>query len=163
MLLHKSAKLAADISKWIAAAILAALTLTMIAQVFFRYVLNSSLSWTDEFGAYFLAWGAFFGSVTVLFEGKHLAISALVDRLKPPASHIVKIAAYLFTLAFVAILILYGTPMMLKSLNIYAVTIRVSKAVIYSCVPLSSILMALVLLDIIVEECKELFIKEANE
>lgn len=42
----------------LAAALLAAMVVMVIAQVFFRYVLNDSLGWTEELAKYLMVWVA---------------------------------------------------------------------------------------------------------
>jgi TRAP-type C4-dicarboxylate transport system permease small subunit len=46
-------------------------------QVIFRYVLDSSLSWSEEFSRYAFIWAIFLGAGSVVRRGQHMAVEAL--------------------------------------------------------------------------------------
>jgi len=133
------------------------LVFTMILQIFFRKILNNSLSWTDEFASYMLVWIALFGSVMALFEGKHIAINLLVKKLRYPFSNICRITAYLVMIIFCLLIFFYSIPLLQKTLNVYAISLRVSKAVIYSALPITMFGMILILINDILNEIIFLF------
>ena len=56
--------------------------LVMLAQVFFRYVLNSSLQWSEELAVWGMIWMVFVGSVLLMRRSEHISITTLV-RLAP--------------------------------------------------------------------------------
>jgi len=147
-------KVVTKASEIIATIITGALAVTMLLQIVARKIFNSSLSWTDEFGSFMLVWIALFGSVIVLYEGKHLAIDAVVSKLKKPWINIVKIAADIFTLAFVMSLFIYGIPMAIKTLDVYAISLHISKGIIYSIIPITALFMSLILFDDIYKQIK---------
>ena len=45
--------------------------LVMLAQVFFRYVLNSSLQWSEELAVWGMVWMVFVGSVLLVRRSEH--------------------------------------------------------------------------------------------
>ena len=44
----------------------------VLVGVFYRYVVDSALSWYDEFAGYILVWLTMYGSVVGLARGKHI-------------------------------------------------------------------------------------------
>jgi TRAP-type transport system small permease protein len=67
-----------------AALLYAAMMVIAFTQVFYRYVLGSPLTWTEEIARYAFVWLVFLGAaVTLLRTGQdgHIALTFLVDRL----------------------------------------------------------------------------------
>ena len=56
----------------------------VLGAVFFRYVLNNSLSWSDELVRYLFVWFSLVGSALVLREREHIRVEYFVEKL--PAS-----------------------------------------------------------------------------
>jgi len=48
-----------------------------VIQVFFRYVVQSSLGWSEELSRYLFVWLIFIGSAVALPKGFHIAIDML--------------------------------------------------------------------------------------
>jgi len=94
--------------EWWAMFLLAALTTVVCAGVFFRYVLNASLVWYDEFASYMLVWLTFYGSVVAQYHGRHINFELLVDKLKPQARRVADIISELAVLGFQFVLFYYG-------------------------------------------------------
>lgn len=53
--------------------------ISMAAQIFSRYVIGSSLVWSEELARYALIWSAMVGSAVAYREGSHIGITLLVD------------------------------------------------------------------------------------
>ena len=97
-----------DVVEWFAVSLLVGLTVVVCLGVFFRYVLNSSLVWYDEFASYLLVWLTFYGSVVADYHRKHIGFDLLVGKLAPPARRIADIVAELAVLGFQFVLCWYG-------------------------------------------------------
>ena len=78
------------------------------AQVFFRYVLNHSLFWSEELARYILVWLTFLGATAAYRRGAHPRIDLFVSRLGPGGMRAMRIAAHLVAMAFCALLVVYG-------------------------------------------------------
>ena len=63
------------------AAIFAAMCAVGLLQVFNRFVLNESLSWSEEFQIYCHVWIVFLGIPIAYNRGAHLAVESLKERL----------------------------------------------------------------------------------
>jgi TRAP-type C4-dicarboxylate transport system permease small subunit len=98
--------------EWWAVCLLAGLALIVCLGVFFRYVLNSSLAWYDEFASYMLVWLTFYGTVVADYRRRHIGFELVVDKLAPAARKLVDVAAELAVLGFQVVLFYYGWVLM---------------------------------------------------
>lgn len=80
--------------------LLIALYLLLITQVFFRYVLNSPLGWSEELARFCFVWMIFIGSAYLAGRNAHIAVSFIVDRCPPAVARwIIRSAAAVFLAA----------------------------------------------------------------
>ena len=70
------------------AAIFAAMCLVGLLQVFNRFVLNKSLSWSEEFQIYSHVWIVFLAIAIAYRRGAHLAVESLSSMLPPRARRV---------------------------------------------------------------------------
>ncbi len=59
------------------------ISVVIIAQVFSRYVLGSSISWSEELARYLMIWMALVGASVAVRQGAHVGVTLLVERLGP--------------------------------------------------------------------------------
>lgn len=94
--------------EWWAVCLLVALTVVVCLGVFFRYVLNDSLVWYDEFASYLLVWLTFYGAVVAHYHQRHIGFDLLVEKLAPLARRVVDVVAETAVLGFQFVLFYYG-------------------------------------------------------
>lgn len=94
--------------EWWAVCLLAGLVVVVCLGVFFRYVLNSSLTWYDEFASYMLVWLTFYGMVVADYHGRHIGFDLVVNKLAPPARKVIDVIAEIAVLGFQFVLFYYG-------------------------------------------------------
>lgn len=98
----RASSLAAE--DWLGIALLVAIMVAMALGVFYRYVLNDSLSWTEEFARYGLIYITFVGTSTAIRRRTHVRVD-LVDLLLADAfRRVLRWAVDLATLCFLAYL-----------------------------------------------------------
>ncbi len=82
----RSTGVLARISLWIAGTGLVIMTAIIAAQVFWRYVLNDSIVWTEPASVMIMGWFIFLGAAVGIREGYHLSFDILLyvlpDRVK---------------------------------------------------------------------------------
>lgn len=86
----------------------AAMVGVVAAQVFFRYILNQSLFWSEELARYILVWLTFLGATVAYRRGVHPRIDLFGSRLGPLAARTLRIAAHLLAMAFFGLLVVNG-------------------------------------------------------
>nr|WP_245941306.1 TRAP transporter small permease [Cereibacter changlensis] len=68
----------ARIALWVAGTGLVLMTVFVFAQVFVRYVMNSSLQWAEPASVMIMAWFIFLGAAVGVREGYHLSFDVLL-------------------------------------------------------------------------------------
>jgi TRAP-type C4-dicarboxylate transport system permease small subunit len=71
---------------WLAGAGLVLMTALILAQVFFRYVLNSSIIWSEPAAVILMGWFIFLGAAVGIREGYHLSFDILLWSCRRAAS-----------------------------------------------------------------------------
>lgn len=128
--------------EWWAGILLVAMVVVVTAGVFYRYVLNSSLVWYDEFASYLLVWLTFYGAVLATQRGIHIEFDTLVRRLEPGPRRAVEAVSGLCSLAFHVILFAYGIVLTRSMGAETAISLPwVRMAWVYSALPISGALM----------------------
>ena len=89
---------------WIGIALFWALSLIVFAQFVTRYVLNDSLSWTEEVARYFLMVLTFVGAVTVTRKRTHIAVEVLEYYLPGLSGQILRFVVDVLTVGFIGLL-----------------------------------------------------------
>lgn len=86
-------------------------TLT-IAQVAFRFVLNSPLVWSEEVVRILLVWMTFIGAAVVCWDGRHLNVDVLYNRLPTGLRRVMRVFNAIVGIGFLAALAWYSIPLM---------------------------------------------------
>jgi TRAP-type C4-dicarboxylate transport system permease small subunit len=94
--------------EWWAVFLLVAMVTLVCLGVFFRYVMNSSLSWYDEFASYLLVWLTFYGTVVADYRRRHIGFELIVDKLPPLQRRVVDGIAEIAVFGFQFVLCYYG-------------------------------------------------------
>lgn len=115
----------------------------VLAQVFFRYVLNDPLVWSDELARYLFVWTAFLGWIIAARRRSHLSIGMLVAKLPPRAAAACRVAGALVAVAFAGVLGWYGWRIMVRNLDVDTTALPLSMGVVYAIVPLAALAVAL--------------------
>jgi TRAP-type C4-dicarboxylate transport system permease small subunit len=73
--------------------------------VFFRFVLNNALSWTDELGRYMMIWVGFFGCYLAARDNSHVGVEMFIDLFKPGVKRAFQVIARLVVIAFLVVIL----------------------------------------------------------
>ena len=119
----------------LAAGFLAAMTVIVLMQVFFRYVLNNSLTWTEEVAKIMMVWSAFLVAPWAYRMGANVSIDMLAAALSRGARLLLRLALNLLILWIVAIFFAESLEFWERGLTVRAATMPVQMAWFYSVVP----------------------------
>ena len=90
---------------WISLVLFWALAIIVFLQFFTRYIMNDSLSWTEEIARYGLMWVTFIGGIMVTRRNTHIAVELMSNVMKPgPARVALLITVDVIKLGFFALL-----------------------------------------------------------
>ncbi len=132
-------------TEWLAVALLVAMTVVVVAAVFFRYVLGDSLVWYDEGASFLLVWLTFVGSVAVARRRRHISFELFVERRTPGVRRLLEVAAELCILAFQLVLVIFGWNLVDRMGDETAASLLwVRMGWVYAVLPVTGLLMALV-------------------
>ncbi|MRG87265.1 TRAP transporter small permease [Salinibacillus xinjiangensis] len=92
--------------RYLCSFLLLVIVVVTLLQVFFRFVLDSPLTWTDELSRLLLVWVVFLGVGVVSFDDKHLAVNMLQENMSPRVHLITTFIMRIIIMIFLVILIL---------------------------------------------------------
>ena len=124
-----------------------ALTITVGLQVFFRYVIQSSLIWSEEISRYFLIWVSFLGASIALRKQSHINVSMLLDFLTKRGFGIAAILSYTISLVTLLVLSYFGSVIALRNMHQLSVVTKVPMGIVYLCIPIASLLMLVQIME----------------
>lgn len=128
----------------------AALTAVVAVGVFFRYVLNDALAWSEEVAKFAMVWLTFTGAPLALAAGGHVAIEALPRLLPPRARHLLLACVLAIVTAVLAVLVWRGTTFAWNGRQQVAAMLGdVSMAWIFAAIPVGSLVMASLALELL--------------
>ncbi len=127
----------------IAAALLFAIFLVVLAQVFFRYVLGRPLVWTEEAARYLYVWTCYLGAAAAYHRGIHVRIGVVADRLPGGLRPTVELAGLACTGLFLAVFVAQAAHLAWLSRSTPAITLPIPWSAIYGAAVLSGALMLL--------------------
>jgi TRAP-type C4-dicarboxylate transport system permease small subunit len=131
--------------EWLAVLMLILMVVVVCLGVFFRYVLNASLVWYDEFASYLLVWLTFYGCVVASFRKRQIGFEVVVEKFSPGLRRLFDFIAECFVLVFQVVLLYYGWELVQKMGEESAVSLPwVKMGWVYSARPITGALMLLV-------------------
>ena len=140
------------LARGVAIALATGILLILCAQIFFRYVLNSSILWSEEVATWSLIWLVFIGAAAIMRRWEHVQIPMLIQRLPLGIRPGVIIFAKLATGVAVALVAYYGLQWVLGPVHIRSQTSGISTRWIKLAVPIGAGLMTLFALRCALED-----------
>lgn len=151
---------------YIGICIFVVLIVACVTQVFFRFVLNNSLSWTEELARYCFIWMHMLGASLLIETGGHATVTAVLDLLHGAVRKIVDLIIEL-VIFFDGTMMLYaGIQLSYSSRNNLSTAMSVPMWCINSSVAVGGILLmfqALVAIAVILLEKDYSNKKEAEQ
>ncbi len=120
---------------------LATMLVTMLLNIFFRYVLYKPFFWSDELNNYLFIWMAFLSSAYVMGNDAHVRVDAILTRLPQVIQHIIKLVMDLIMLVMF-VLYIHPSLRMLGNLR-RSNMMRIPLKYVYVIMPISFALMSI--------------------
>lgn len=131
----------------VAGGLLAAMLIMILLQVFFRYVLNDSLTWTEELSKYAMVWVACLVAPWAYRENLNVSIELFADALPKSLLRLSQILITLLVMLISVMFLKYSIDFWISGLSITASSVPVKLAVFYSCIPFMFVALFLVGLE----------------
>lgn len=130
-------------------AMMAVIAVVVAVSVFWRYVLNDALSWSEEIAKYAMIWLAFAGSPLALPVGGHVGVDVLPGLLPRAARHLLLAIVMAFTVGLMGLFVWYGSRFAWNgSSQVMAMVGDVSMGWVFFAIPVGSFVMGLVALEL---------------
>ncbi|MFB4165363.1 TRAP transporter small permease [Alteribacillus sp. JSM 102045] len=131
-------------------------------QVFMRYVLGNSLSWSEELARYCFIWLVYIGISYGVKKQRHIKVDVLLVLLKEKGKLVLGIVANLFFLAFAGFVIIfgYGVVEQLAGFGQTSPSLKIPMALVYAATPVGMGLTAIRIIQQIIKQVRALMGKE---
>ena len=129
--------------EWFLIVIFALLVLDVLFQVFSRYLLGSSFTWTEEFARFSLIWMTILGAAYLNAKREHLSMDFLYQKFsianKRKASILIEVLIFLFALI---VMVIGGLNLVYTTLHLEQLsgTLRIPLGYVYAIMPFSGLL-----------------------
>ncbi|TCP93478.1 TRAP-type C4-dicarboxylate transport system permease small subunit [Cricetibacter osteomyelitidis] len=143
----------AKFGKYIAGFLLAIMTIIVLLQVFYRYLLHVPLSWSDELSCYLMIYMTYLCMPLIYLEDRNIAMTFLTEKIQGKRIyHFLMLIIHLLSLLLFIIWIYFGWLFFLKG-NVMANSLPFKMYYIYIVPP---VLFAITCLSIIQKIVSEL-------
>lgn len=132
-----------DIEKHLSNTALAALVVVLTLQVFFRYVLHTGLSWSEEISRFLFVGFVYISASYAVQQGTHIRVSICVDLLPARFGRMMLYLADGLWIAFNALVAISGLMLVKGMLEhpVYSTSLFIPLSLIYLVIPIAHILM----------------------
>ena len=141
---------------------LGVVTVLAFSNVVGRYVLNTSIPWSEEVCKFFVIWICFGGAAYAYRVGANIGVSYFVEKLPPKIRFYFSTLSGLVIVGFFALLFYYGSIRVLDQIAVNQVSTaaRIPLAIPYASVPIGAFLVIGRLFQQIVSNWKEFHKKD---
>ena len=131
-----------------------AMTITVIIQVFFRFVIQSPLRWTEELARYLMIWLVLMASAIAMRNRSHLQVDVLTSALPQKPKRILTAIVDLLTIVFLCIMTYFGFKVVQSTTAQTSPAMQIPMALIYAAFPTGGVLMIMEQLLTFIERLK---------
>lgn len=129
------------LSRFIIGGAVAAIVLITIVAVFYRYVIDDPLSWTEQVSRILFVWSVFAGAAVLYRHVLHIAIDMFVLMLPAPAQKALAIVNHALMLLISVMILVFGAQITIGTLDQTFGALEISPATFYSAAPYCGALM----------------------
>lgn len=144
------------VTGWVTVAMLSVIFLVLIVAVFFRYVLNSALSWSAEFTCYCMIWVVYLGASIALRRNEHVGLKFFVNFMPKKMALLADILVKVFILSFIYCMVVFGYKYVQDNWTAISTAMEIQLYWIYMAVPVSGALMGYYTVISIIRDILEL-------
>lgn len=116
-------------------------------QVFYRYFLNFTPSWSEDLSLLFMIWFSFLGIALGVKRDTHLSIEFFFNRLSKNFQRFITDFNYILILFFSYILFTRGIILVRMTLNSKMPSLKVPTSVLYIVIPIMSVIIIIFLIQ----------------
>jgi len=129
------------LTEGVGAALLFAVVAINMVGVFFRFVINDPIGWTEEIMRYLVIWATFLAASAALFRGEHMTINVFENLPVRWLRHVIHVAALLCVGALCVVMVWQGYPLAVKNAGQRSPTMQILMMWPYLAIPVAGTLM----------------------
>jgi TRAP-type C4-dicarboxylate transport system permease small subunit len=129
------------------------MTILILVQVFFRYVVDESISGSEEAARYLMVWMGALGAVVALRQGRHIGVRVLVERLPENSYDRFIVPLVQVTIGtFLCVLFWQGVELAIFNYDQHSPALEIPMLFPYAAVPVGALMMILDIFADILED-----------
>lgn len=117
------------------------MAILVAAQVFCRYVLNSSLFWSEELARYMLVWLSFLGATVAYYRNLHPGVDALTSRISPDKQRVTQLFVHTTSMCLALIMVVSGVQFAWFIRLQISPALAIQKWIILAVIPMSGLIL----------------------
>jgi len=121
----------------------AVMSVIVLLQIIFRFLIHVPFPWSEELARYLMIWMGMLGAFVALREGRHIGVSLFVDRLPPAWRAKLLVLVQLATIGFLGIVAKQGFSLALFNSSQLSPAMQIPMIFPYMAVPVGASLMIL--------------------
>ena len=128
-----------NLEKYISNICLASLLVVLALQVFFRYVLQTGLSWSEEVSRFLFIWFVYISASYAVQKGTHIRVSIVSDLLPPAMRFWMSLLADAVWIGFNGLVIVSGIMLVDRMMQhpVYSTSLLLPLSYIYLVIPVA--------------------------
>lgn len=129
-------------------------TVTIFAQVVFRYVFSRPIYWADEFAVLVFAWMIFTGTVVATKYSEHLSVDTFICMLPKRLQMVLTVVTNIAIFMVIVLLFVEGIALTQETIGLKYPAMEISRGFLYISIPVTTPLMGIYLLRTIIRDIR---------
>jgi TRAP-type C4-dicarboxylate transport system permease small subunit len=154
-IMKKAYQVIADSFEYTSTFFLLCILIVVILQVFFRYVAQIVVPWTEELARYLCIWMVFMGATAAVAKSAHIQVTFIIDRVPNKIRNVFDLFSLVVVFLFNLIVFLGSIQLVQMNWGQQAVTFPASIGVLYLSITISSFFILLFLIVQLIVKMKE--------
>lgn len=114
-----------------------------LAHIFYRYVLNNALTWSEELLRMMLVWFSLLSTTVISYQSEHIGIVIFREMMPEKVQKVLMVAVRFLILIATAVTTVIGVDFVIRSLGQVTPSLGMPYSVGYSAVPICFLIMTI--------------------
>lgn len=137
---------------WLLAIFLVLMSVFIFWQVFSRFVIGSSLAWSEELARFLMIWVVLLGTALALKKGENIVIDIKSGLVNKKIQKVTNLIGYILSIVFFIVLVIYGWELAQATSSQTAPGLRISMFWAYLSIPVGGIILILNTISLFIEK-----------
>jgi len=115
-----------------------AMTVVILVQIFFRFIVYKPVPWSEEAARYLMVWMGMVGSSLALRKGRHIGVTVLLEALPPGPAAGIRFLVNITMMAFLGIIAAEGFRLAVFNAPQLSAAMEISMSIPYFAIPVGA-------------------------